>query len=59
MPSIPSPLLKDGKKVGMLKSCVGHSNNFIGLAILHENTISALKNNQIEVQGFDARISPI
>ena len=58
-PSIPSPLLKDGKKVGMLKSCVGHSNNFIGLAILHENTISALEKNQIEVQGFDARISTI
>ena len=49
MPTLPCPLVKDGRKLGILKSALKEKDGFIGMAILHENGLAALDDNQIEI----------
>ena len=49
MPSLPCPLVKDGRKLGILKSALKRKDSFIGMAILHENGLTALNDNQIKI----------
>jgi len=56
VPSLPCPLLKDGKKVGILKSALKVKDGFIGMAILHEKGLAALDDNQIEIAETKIRI---
>ena len=49
MPSLPCPLVKDGRKLGILKSALRRKDSFIGMAILHENGLTALNDNQIKI----------
>ena len=49
MPTLPCPLVKDGRKLGILRSALKQKDGFIGIAILHENGLAALNDNQIEI----------
>tara|TARA_B100001248_G_scaffold2557_1_gene2047 strand:+ start:2771 stop:3664 length:894 start_codon:yes stop_codon:yes gene_type:complete len=59
VPSLPCPLLSDGKKVGILKSALKEKDGFIGIAILHEKGFAVLGDNQIEIAETKIRIKAL
>ena len=50
-PILPTPIFHDQKKVGLLKSFIKGVHGYVGIAIIHENGINALREGKIKMQG--------
>jgi len=56
-PEIPCPLLNGSKKVGILKSFVKVESGYLGIAIIHENGMPALKDGKLKMNQNTSKIT--